>query len=344
MRCDKWRAAALVIFLFVVCLVQSSENQLIYKKKYIMGTIFEIAAYDQSSEHASHAIEKAFREVVRLDNLLSNYKPDSALSRLNRSAHFHAEEVPSDLYRVIDQAVQFSRLSNGKFDISIAPLVNLWKAALRGEGGPSRSQQEEVRKCIGYEKIELTPPDRISFRSACLQLDLGAIGKGYAVDRAAAVLQSMGIRDALLVAGGSTILAMGSPPGQTGWLVHLRDPSNKIDPQIRLKNESVSTSEQTAPSLLGNDSAGHIIDPDTGMPLKTAFAVSAVSKTASASDALSTSLLLLGPTKGRTIVKNMPDVSAIWISHEAQVETVTGSPQILFGRGLQTPLSLGKIP
>ena len=233
--------------------------------------------------------------------------------------------------------MQFSRLSDGKFDISIAPLVNLWKAAMRGEGTPSRARQEEVRNCVGYEKIELTPPDRISFRSSCLQLDLGAIGKGYAVDRAAEVLHSMGIRDALVNAGGSTIFAMGSPPGQTGWLVHLRDPSNKIDPQVMLKDESVSTSEQTAPSLLGNDSGGHIIDPDTGMPLKTVFAVSAVSKTASASDALSTTLLLLGPTKGKALVKSMPDVSAIWISHDAQVETVTGGPQILFGRGLQTP-------
>ena len=216
-----------------------------------MGTVFEIAAYDQSSEHASQAIEKAFQEIVRLDDLLSNYKPDSALSSLNRSAHFHSEKVPSDLYRIIDQAMQFSRLSAGKFDISIAPLVNLWKAALRGEGTPSRAQQEEVRSCVGYEKIELTPPDRISFRSSCLQLDLGAIGKGYAVDRAAEVLHSLGIRDALVNAGGSTIFAMGSPPDQTAWLVHLRDPSNKIDPQVMLKDGSVSTSEQTAPSLLG---------------------------------------------------------------------------------------------
>lgn len=336
MRCDKRRAAALVtFFLLIPAFGQSSENQvLVYKKKYIMGTIFEIAAYDHSSEHASHAIEKAFQEIVRLDALLSNYKPDSALSNLNRSAHFHAEQVPSDLYRVIDQAVQFSRLSDGKFDISIAPLVNLWKAALGGEDTPSRAQQDEVRSCVGYEKIELTPPDRISFRSPCLQLDLGAIGKGYAVDRAAEVLHSLGIRNALINAGGSTIFAMGSPPDQAGWLVHLRDPSNKIDPQVMLKDGSVSTSEQTAPSLLGNDSAGHIIDPDTGMPLKTAFAVSAVSKTASASDALSTTLLLLGPMKGKALIKNMADVSAIWISHDAQVETVNGSPQILLGRGL----------
>jgi thiamine biosynthesis lipoprotein len=335
MRCDNRRATTLISLFLIASFVHGSENQvLVYKKKYAMGTVFEIAAYDQSPEHASHAIEKAFQEIVRIDDLLSNYKPDSALSNLNRSAHFHAEKVPPDLYRVIDQSIHFSRLSDGKFDISVAPLVDLWKAALRGEGTPTRARQEEVRGCVGYEKIELTPPDQIGFRSACLQLDLGAIGKGYAVDRAAEVLHSLGIRDALINAGGSTMLAMGSPPNQTAWLVHLRDPSNKIDPQVMLKDESVSTSEQTAPSLLGNDSAGHIIDPETGMPLKTVFAVSAVSKTATVSDALSTTLLLLGPTKGTALIKNTADVSAIWISENAQVETAIGGPEIRFGKGL----------
>jgi thiamine biosynthesis lipoprotein len=335
MRCDNRRATALVSLLLIASLVQASENQvLVYKKKYVMGTVFEIAAYDQSPEHASKAIEKAFQEIVRIDDLLSNYKPDSALSNLNRSAHFHAEKVPPDLYRVIDQSIRFSRLSDGKFDISIAPLVDLWKAALRGEGAPTQARQEEVRGCVGYEKIELAPPDQISFRSQCLKLDLGAIGKGYAVDRAAEVLRTLGIRDALINAGGSTILAMGSPPDQSAWLVHLRDPSNKLDPQVMLKDESVSTSEQTASSLLGNDSAGHIIDPNTGMPLKTVFAVSAVSKTATVSDALSTTLLLLGPAKGRALIKNTADVSAIWISQNAQVETAIRGPEIRFGKGL----------
>jgi FAD:protein FMN transferase len=334
MRCDNRRAAALVSLLLIASFVHALENPvLVYKKKYMMGTVFEIAAYDHSPEHASKAIEKAFQEIVRIDDLFSNYKPDSALSNLNRSAHFHTEKVPPDLYRVIEQSMQFSRLSDGKFDISVAPLVDLWKAALRGEGTPTPARQEEVRGCVGYEKIELTPPDQISFRSPCLQLDLGAIGKGYAVDRAAEVLRSLGIRDALINAGGSTILAMGSPPNQTAWLVHLRDPSNKIDPQVMLKDESVSTSEQTAASLLGNDSAGHIIDPGTGMALKTIFAVSAVSKTATVSDGLSTTLLLLGPTKGAELIKNKADVSAIWISQNAQVETAIGGPEIRFGKG-----------
>lgn len=322
-----------VIFFSIVATIRSSENQiLVYKKKYVMGTVFEIAAYDQTSEHASVALESAFQEILRVDNLLSNYKTDSALSHLNRSAHFHAEKVPSDLYRVVEQSVRFSALSGGKFDISIAPLVDLWKAAIAGEDAPSLAKQKAARACVGYEKIELTPPDQITFHSSCMRLDLGAIGKGYAVDRAAEVLRSSGIRNALIHAGGSTILAMGSPPDQSAWLVHLRDPSHQVDPQVMLRDESVSTSEQTAPSLLGDATAGHIIDPDTGTPLQTEFAVSVIAQTGMISDALSTTSLLLGPAKGKGLLQRMPDVTAIWISRDAQMETVTGGPQILFGK------------
>jgi thiamine biosynthesis lipoprotein len=99
-----------------------------------------------------------------------------------------------------------------------------------------------------------------------------------------------------------------------------------------LKDESVSTSEQTATSLLGSETAGHIIDPETGIPLRTEFAVSVVAQTGMLSDALSTTSLLLGPAKGKGLVQRMPDVSAIWISHDARMETVMGGPQILFGK------------
>ena len=332
MRCNRRSAARLIVFVFSLATSVSSDDQLlVYKKKFVMGTMFEIAAYDHSPEHASAVIEKAFQEIVRIDDLLSNFKPDSALSRLNRSARFQAEKVPLDLYRVIEQAIQFSRLSDGKFDISIAPWVDLWKAALSGDTEPSPEQQEKVKDCIGYDKIELMAPDRIIFHSPCLQLDLGAIGKGYAVDKAGEILRLAGIRNALINAGGSTMLAMGSPPGQMAWLVHLRDPSRKIDPEAKLKDESVSTSEQTSSSLLGSDSPGHIIDPATGRPLKTGFAVSVIAKTGTTSDALSTTLLLLGPAKGKSLIGRMADVSAIWISPTAQMETVTSGPQILFG-------------
>ena len=135
---------------------QNSEDQhLVYKKKYIMGTVFEIAAYGESSERVSSAIDRAFQEIVRMDDLMSNYKPESGLSQLNRSAHFHSETIPPDLYRVIERGVQLSRLSDGKFDITVAPLVNLWKAALAGGSMPSADEQRQARACVGYDKIEL---------------------------------------------------------------------------------------------------------------------------------------------------------------------------------------------
>jgi thiamine biosynthesis lipoprotein len=253
------------------------------------------------------------------------------LSQLNRSAHFRAEKVPPDLYRVIERGVQLSRLSDGKFDITVAPLVNLWKAALAGDSTPSPEEQRQARACVGYDKIELTPPDQITLQSPCLQLDLGALGKGYAVDKAAEKLHELGIENAFLNAGGSTIVARGSPPGQAAWLVRLRDPSHKISPYVMLKNESVSTSEQTTRSLLGHDSPGHIIDPSSGKPIETQFSVSVIAPSGSLSDGFSTTLLLLGPQEGKTLVRRTRDVSAIWLSSKAQVETATNGPQILFG-------------
>ena len=189
----------------------------------------------------------------------------------------------------------------------------------------------QARACVGYEKIELTPPDQITFHSPCLQLDPGSIGKGYAVDRAAEILRSHGIRDALINAGGSTMLAMGSPPGQTAWRINLRDPSQTIHPYVMLNDQSVSTSEQTPSSLLGRDSAGHIVDPNTGRPLDSQFAVSVVASTGALSDGFSTTLLLLGPKQGKSLVTRTPDVSAIWISPNTQMETVTNGPQIFLG-------------
>ena len=332
MRWSSWALSAASALLFPSFFPLSepppSETSLVHKTKYAMGTVYEIAAYDDSPAHASLAMDRAFAEIVRLDQVMSNYKPESDLSRLNRCAHFHAEQVPQDLYRIIEESLRYSKISGGKFDITVAPLVDLWKAAIRGDRVPTQQQLDQVRVCVGFKKVELIPPDRVEFHSPCMRIDLGSIGKGYAVDRAAEVLRANGIRNAFVDAGQSTLYGMGSPPGQDAWEVHLRDPSSRIDPVVRLHENSVSTSEQTPASLLGNATAGHIIDPDNGKPLETRYALSIVAKTAIASDALSTTLLLVGPDKGRPIVRAVADVAAIWVSAEGQTETVSTGPEI----------------
>jgi FAD:protein FMN transferase len=329
MRLSSRIAASLVLASLSAWPAHAQAKAYVHKKKFVMGTVFEIVAYDASPARASAAIDDAFQEIVRLDGIMSNYKPESNLSRLNRSAHFHQEQVPSDLYIVIEESIRYSRLSEGKFDITVGPLVNFWKAIMRGDRVPSSAEEERLRSCVGYKKIVLVPPNSVELRSPCVQIDLGAIGKGYAVDRAVQVLRSRGISSALVNAGGSTMYGMGSPPGQSAWRVRLRDPSNRIHPEVMMLENSVSTSEQTAPSLLGEDSAGHIIDPESGLPVKSTVAVSAVAETATASDALSTTLLLLGHKKGRELVKATPRTAAIWISPDGQVETATSGPQII---------------
>jgi thiamine biosynthesis lipoprotein len=333
MRMSKLIKILLVLALFIAPsdLLARAPAGAVHKKKYVMGTMFEIVVYDPFPARAAKVIDKAFDEIVRLDEVMSNYKPDSDLSRLNRSDHFLPHVVAPDLYRVIAESLIYSRLSGGKFDITVGPLVDLWKAAMRGDHAPSPAVVEKARNCVGYEKIELLAPHRIEFHSACTQVDLGSIGKGYAVDRAAEVLRANGIKNALINAGGSTLYGMGSPPGRAAWRVHLKDPSNKIDPQVCLQDNSVSTSEQSPSSLLGNEAAGHIIDPQGGMPAQTVFVVSAIAKTATASDALSTMLLLVGPADGKVVVKTLADTSAIWISPAGQVEEASSGPQILMG-------------
>ena len=318
-------AASLISPVFLhVPEVSSQTTPFVHKKRYAMGTVFEIVAYSNSAGRASSAIDQALDEVVRLDNVMSNFKPESDLSRMNREAHFHAVRIPADLYKVIETSLAYSRLSEGEFDVSVGPVVDLWKAALAGGATPTAAEQAQARSCVGYEKIELIAPDQIEFHADCMRVDLGSIGKGYAVDRAMAILRSNGIERAYIDAGGSTIYGLGTPPDRDSWLVHLRDPSNRLDPQVKLISNSVSTSEQTAASTLTGDAPGHIVVPGSGKPLRTRYAVSVTAKSATASDALSTTLLLLGPEKGAALVSRLKDVTAIWVSADGQ-KTIAGS-------------------
>jgi len=301
----------------------------VFRKHYAMGAVFEIVTYGTNPTQASQAMDHAFQEIDRLEQVMSIYKPASELSQLNRTAHLQAQTASPDLYRVIQESLYYSELSNGAFDVTVGPLAERWKAVGRGELAPSSSEEKKLRYGVGYRQVELIPPNGIRFHSSRLAIDLGAIGKGYAVDRAAAVLRSCGIECVLINSGGSTFYAMGCPPNQSGWLVHLCDPSAHVDPHVRLNENSVSTSQQTPPSLLGLPSFGHIIDAVAGEPFESATAVSVVAESATASDALSTAFLLMGPAKGQDLVKRLPNVAAVWISPDGPPQTVSSGPEIL---------------
>lgn len=302
-----------------------------------MGAVFEIVTYGTNPTQASSAMDHAFREIDRLEQVMSIYKPESELSRLNRTAHRQEQTVSPDLYQVIQESLHYSELSEGEFDVTVGPLAERWKLVGRGEHSPSPAEEETLRCGVDYRQVELIPPNRIRFHSSRVSIDLGAIGKGYAVDRTAVVLRSCGIERALMNSGGSTFYAIGCPPGQSGWLVRLCDPSAQVEPHVLLNENSVSTSQQTPPSLMGMPSFGHIIDPVAGEPLKSATTMSVVAESATASDALSTAFLLMGPAKGRDLAKRLPNVAAVWISPEGLMQTVTSGPEILTSVVRRTP-------
>ncbi|MGH9431222.1 MAG: FAD:protein FMN transferase [Terriglobia bacterium] len=321
--------AALFLLAFQVAAAATPPTApFVYEKQYAMGTVYEIVAYSPCLDRASRAIDAAFREIVTLDHVMSNYDPQSDLSRLDRTARFQVVRVPPDLFRVIKASLVYARLSGGKYDVTIAPLVDAWKSAMQDGKPPSAAAIDRLRACVGYQKVELIPPDSIELHSPCMSIDLGSIGKGYAVDRAVEILRSYGIRNALINAGGSTLYGMGAPPGKVGWSIRLLDPSGHVEPEVTLHDDSVSTSGQEKTSMIQGGKFGHIIDPATAKPLRSDFAVSVVTKTATATDGLSTMLFLLGPKAGSPIVRAIPDTAALWVSPSGETRMISTGPEI----------------
>jgi thiamine biosynthesis lipoprotein len=285
-----------------------------------MGTMFDIIVYHGSAVAADQAVDAAIAEVIRLDRVMSHYKDASDLSRLNREGHRGFVAVDPSLYEVVEQSVDVSRRSGGRFDVTIAPLLRVWRDAYEAGRQPSAEEIARVRRRVGYQHIEARPPNRIRFRSGCLELDLGGIGKGYAVDRALAVLESAGIRHAVVNAGGSTIGAIGAPPGAEGWPIELgaRVAGHRT---LRLRDGAISTSQQRLRRLpFGPGAFGEIIDPRRGAPAPHETTISVITPSATRADALSTALLLLSTPDGKKLLGQFSSASALWISSTGELE------------------------
>ncbi len=268
----------------------------VHQQRYCMGTMFEIVAYHASVSEANRAVGLALDEIARLDRVMSDFSPDSDLSRLNREARHGFVTVDPSLYDVVERALAVSRLSNGTFDVTIAPLTKIWKTAHADGRAPSPAEIGAARQCVGYDRIDLAPPNRIRFRSDCLQIELGGIGKGYAVERAVAVLESAGIRDAVVNGGSSSIAAVGAPPDADGWPVRL--PAR----EILLRGNSISTSQQD----------GGIIDPRTAVPAASKTTITVTAPNATLADALSTALVMMTKADGLKLTQRFAGVTAIY--------------------------------
>ena len=247
-----------------------------------MGSTYTVELYGTDREKMEAAADAAFDEVRRLDELLSNYRPESEWSQVNRGAANGPVRVSPELFRLLAACLEYSRASEGAFDVSVGPLMKVW-GFYKGSGRlPHRPEIAAALAKLGYRHVKLDPAtSTVRFDRAGVELDPGGIGKGYAVDRMVGVLRQNGVENALVAGSGSSIYGMGAPPSEPrGWRVAIRDPwsPRKTAAEVYLKNESMSTSGSYEKFFRAEGRTyAHIMDPRTGYPAQGSVSVSVVS-------------------------------------------------------------------
>jgi len=289
-----------------------------------MGTLYRIVLYAPDEEAAQKASGLAFTRIAQLDACLSDYKDDSELMKLCGKAGGEAVPVSADLFEILRKSLAVSLASAGAFDITVGPLVRLWRLARRNHELPPAALIAQAQALVGYEKLVLDEKARTArLLQKDMQLDLGGIAKGYAGDEALAVLKEQGIERALVVAGGE-VVASGPPPGLAGWtvgLAPLEDPDKPPRLYILLRDGAVSTHGDAEQYVeIGGVRYGHHIDPRTGQALKGHGSVSIVARKGVISDGFGTAVAILGPEAGLKMIDSIPGAAALILQATEQGE------------------------
>ena len=246
-----------------------------------MGSTYSVVVYGDDEARLRAAVEDASQEARRLDQLLSNYIPASEWSQVNREASSKPVRISTELFQLLAACVKYSRESDGAFDITVGPLMKVW-GFYKGSGHlPHRAEVRGAMAHVGYQNILLDPTNNtVRFAKDGVEIDPGGIGKGYAVDKMVAVLKEDGVTSALVSASGSSIYGLGTPPGEPGWKIKIRDPkdASKAVAEVVLHNNSLSTSGNYEKFFFAEGKLySHIMDPRTGYPSEGMLAVSVVS-------------------------------------------------------------------
>jgi FAD:protein FMN transferase len=274
-----------------------------------MACEYAIEAFGPDADALPHIVDEAFEEVDRIDRLMSHYRSDSPLSRINREAAQHPVAVDAELFDFIVEAMRYQRDSKGAFDVTVGPLMKAW-GFFGGDGHlPTEEALAAARRVVGAAHVVLNPALRtIAFDAPGVELDLGGIAKGYAVDRVVGLFRRRPITAALISAGGSTIYALGAPPGRDGWNVTIQDPidARKIALTLDLKDRAVSVAGRSEKSFeAGGVTYSHIMDPRTGTPAQGVLSVVVLAGSGTAGDALDDAFFVLGPERSRAYLNRL---------------------------------------
>jgi thiamine biosynthesis lipoprotein len=281
--------------------------------RYLMGTSVAVEAYGGSARERGAAVDEAFAAIAEVDRLMSNYRDDSELAQINRDGDRVAVKVSDPMLSVLKAAQRVSALSDGAFDITVGPLVRLWGFHDKKAHVPTPGELDRVRPLVGYKNLLIDESQHTArFARPGVELDLGGIAKGFAVELAANVLRKRGLTG-FIDAGGNQYL-LGHPPGKDSWRVGIKNPDtpDRLLGVLEVGECSVSTSAQTANYLTaGNRTYGHILDPRTLQPSEAALSVTIVSPDGTFADALSKVGFILEPGRGLAIIGSFPQTAGL---------------------------------
>jgi thiamine biosynthesis lipoprotein len=281
--------------------------------RYLMGTSVEVDVFDGDDAARRPAIDEAFAAMMEVDRLMSNYREDSELSLINRTAASRPVPASDPMFSVLSAAQDVSSQSGGAFDVTVGPLVRLWGFHDKKPHVPTTTELAAVRPLVDYRNLVLDRQRRtVRFVHPGMEVDLGGIAKGFAVEIAAGVLRRHGVAG-FIDAGGNQYLR-GTPPGKRLWSIGVKDPDDprRVLGAIDTEETSVSTSADYATFLTENGRTyGHILDPHTLAPSDKALSVTILSRDGTLADALSKAAFILGPKAGLALVDAFPGASVL---------------------------------
>jgi thiamine biosynthesis lipoprotein len=315
----KFAAILLAIILITGCTttvykVEQSAN--------LLGTKVTITVIHPDRKIAQDALSDALLAIQKVDNLMSIYDNTTQISYLNRKKAL--KKPAADLLNVINKSIYYSEISDGAFDITVQPVLDLYTRTFRQEKRyPNDSEINEAQKMIGYRKISIE--NKTVSIGQNTTLTLGGIAKGFALDKAAETLRKDGIDRALIVAGGQ-IAGLGLKEQQKPWTIALRNPrnANEYITLIEVHNQSVSTSGDYERFYDENKTYHHIINPKTGRSATELISVTVMAKHAIDADALSTAVFALGKDAGMKLIEDTPETEAIIITRDKQIIRSSG--------------------
>lgn len=320
------------LLLFFTTVIQAAEPEL-QRFEYVqirMGVPVRIVVYAPDENTSKEATDAAYDRLRQLDRCLSDYDPESELNQLCRHAAGEPVKVSDDLWKMLVESKRYSTVSHGAFDVTIGPVVKLWRIARRRKVFPESDRLEAAKKLIGDNLVSLDcSKQTATLKLPGMQLDFGGIAKGYGSEEACKMLAKHGLTRSLVAVAGE-IRAGDPPPGRTGWRVEVEDrarSSTDVRPPLvlNLKNRAVSTSADLYQFVeLNGVRYSHIVDPRTGVGVTTPMSVTVVANDCTQTDALATAVSVLGPEKGMALLKTeFPDVQALIVTLDEQNNPVS---------------------